>query len=130
MTRLSAERKERLAVMLRETKRRMWNELRDDLFRRTGQGLQPQYELPQDEGDKGLIDLLEDTGLALADIRQGDLTQMEEAEQRLREGVYGICEECGQEIDEKRLALLPFAICCVDCQKEREGLGLPPGITL
>ena len=130
MPKLSAERKERLAVMLRETKRRMWNELREDLFRQTGLELQPQYDFPQDEGDRGLIDLLEDTGLALADIRQRDLIQMEEAEQRLREGSYGICEECGREIDEERLALLPFAICCIGCQKQREGLGLPPGITM
>lgn len=130
MPKLDGERRERLAVMLRETKRRMWNELREDLFRQTGRELQPQYDFPQDEGDRGVIDLLEDTGLALADIRQGELIQMEEAEQRLREGTYGICEECGREIDEERLALLPFAPCCTDCQKEREGLGLPPGITM
>jgi len=130
MTKLTLERKERLAEMLRETKRRLWNQLREDLYTRTGQGLQLQYELPQDAGDRGMIDLLEDTGLALADIRQGDLIQMEEAERKLREGSYGVCEECGVDIDEERLALIPFANCCVGCQKLREGLGLPPGITM
>lgn len=130
MLKLTEERKESLTVMLRERKRRMWDELREGLFTQTGQGLQPQYEFPQDAGDSGLIDLLEDTGLALADIRQGDLIQMEEAERKLREGSYGVCEGCGEEIDDGRLALYPFVNFCVACQRLREGLGLPAGITL
>lgn len=130
MPKLTGERKERLTAMLRDKKRKMWNELREGLFTQTGQGLQPQYEFPQDPGDRGLIDLLEDTGLALADIRQGDLIQMEEAERKIREGSYGICEECGDEIGEGRLALIPFANFCVDCQKRREGPASPPGVTL
>lgn len=130
MPKLTLERKERLAALLRETKREMWNRLREDLYTRTGQGLQKEYELPQDVGDRGMIDLLADTGLALADIRQGDLIQMEEAERKLREGSYGECDECGCDIEEGRLALLPFANYCVQCQKQREGLGLPPGITM
>ena len=125
MPNLTGERKERLAVMLRENKRRMWNELREELFRQTGEGLQPQNELPQDPGDRGLMDLLADTGLALANIRQGDLTQMEEAERKLEEGSYGLCDQCGIEIDEKRLALLPFANYCVECQKQAEGPASP-----
>jgi DnaK suppressor protein len=108
----------------------MWNELRDELFRQTGQGLQPEYELPQDLGDRGLIDLLADTGLALADVRQKDLIQMDEAERRLRDGNYGVCEECGMDIEERRLELLPFVTCCVACQKLREGPVPLTGVTL
>jgi DnaK suppressor protein len=125
MPKLDKERCERLTAMLREQKRRLWNELREGLYSQTGQGLQPQNELPQDPGDRGLIDLLADTGLALADSRQGNLIQMEEAERKLAEGSYGLCDECGTEIAEERLALLPFANYCVTCQKEREG---PPAL--
>lgn len=130
MTKHDRERQERLLALLREKKQALWNELREELFRQTGEGLQPQYELPQDLGDRGLIDVLADTGLALAEIRQSELTRMEEAERKLREGTYGQCEECGREIDEERLALLPFAPCCVTCQTRREGPSSPPGVTL
>lgn len=127
---LTEERKARLTALLSEKKRTMWNELCEELFRQTGEGLQPQYELPQDPGDRGLIDLLEDTGLALADIHQKELTQMEEAERKLREGNYGVCEECGMNIEAQRLEVLPFATHCIACQKLQEAPTPLTGVTL
>ena len=129
MPELSKERKERLAEMLRENKRRIWNELREDLFKETS-SLQAQYDIPQDLEERGLLDMLEDMGLTRADIRQDQLIQMEQAERKLDEGTYGICESCGLEIDEKRMALMPFANYCMPCQEKREALGKPARATL
>ena len=39
---------------------------------------------------------------------------------RLDEGRYGHCYECGDEIAEARLRALPFAVRCKDCEEERE----------
>ena len=44
----------------------------------------------------------------------------EEALRRLEEGTYGYCFECGEEISEKRLRALPFAVRCKDCEEARE----------
>jgi DnaK suppressor protein len=33
---------------------------------------------------------------------------------------YGLCEECDEEIAEKRLALVPYTTLCVDCQAKRD----------
>lgn len=129
MAKLSEERKERLVEMLRENKRRIWNELREELFKETNT-LQTQYEIPQDLEERGLIDMLEDMGLAMADIRQDQLIQMEQAERKLEEGTYGVCESCGQEIDERRLELMPFANYCMPCQEQREGPEKKQGVTL
>ncbi len=120
----------RLEAIVVEKKQQMWSELREALFRETGEGLHSQRELPQDVGDQGLLDLLADTGLFVADIRREELTRMEETERKLREGTYGICEECGGEIAEERLAASPFVLFCIDCQKRREGPSYPPGVTL
>ena len=130
MKRLTKERRTRLAELLLTEKRRLWNEVRRELFDETGEGLHSQYELSKDLGEQGLIDLLEDTGLAVADIRRQELTRMDETLRRLEEGRYGICEECGEEIAEERLRVAPFAACCVGCQKKREGLPRGPGVTL
>ncbi len=51
----------------------------------------------------------------------GDLLKaIDTAASRLEEGRYGTCEECGTDIPLKRLDALPFAIYCVECQKQSE----------
>ena len=45
---------------------------------------------------------------------------IEEALDAIENGDYGICAECGELINEKRLLLMPFALLCVHCQSERE----------
>ncbi|MFZ2446423.1 MAG: TraR/DksA family transcriptional regulator [Syntrophobacteraceae bacterium] len=43
-------------------------------------------------------------------------------------GEYGVCEHCGDEISEKRLAALPWTRLCIDCAREfeRRNQVLPP----
>lgn len=131
MAKLDAERQARLKTLLVEEKRRLWNELRVELFEQTGEELHAAgYEVPVDIGDQGLLDLLEDTGLALADIRREQLTQMDEALRKLERGSYGLCDDCGEPIAEARLKVAPYAVCCVGCQQEREGHAAPPHATL
>jgi RNA polymerase-binding transcription factor len=130
MARLSKERRARLTELLLDEKRRLWTEVRRELFQEVGEELHSQYDLPQDLGERGLIDVLEDTGLALADIRRQQLTRMDEALGRLEEGSYGLCEDCGAEIDEERLRVAPFAARCISCQTRKEGSSSGPGLTL
>jgi DnaK suppressor protein len=45
---------------------------------------------------------------------------MDQAERKLREGTYGICEECGDEISEERLAAVPYAVRCLKDEERYE----------
>ncbi len=45
------------------------------------------------------------------------MRQIERALQKIAEGNYGLCEECGVEIGEERLRILPVAVYCRDCQE-------------
>lgn len=75
-----------------------------------------------DEGDLAVVDISEDVNLMrLASHRQG-LLDIDETLQKMDEGTYGICEECGEEIGEKRLGVLPTASLCRHCQEEKEKL--------
>lgn len=47
--------------------------------------------------------------------RQQELVRIEAALRRLEDGSYGDCVECGEPIAEKRLALDPSAVLCIDC---------------
>ncbi len=61
------------------------------------------------------------------DIRVKDrerklIIKIKEALQRMEDGEFGICEECGEPIDKKRLEARPVTTLCIDCKiaSERE----------
>ena len=125
MTRKEKERQERLREILREEKRRLWQELRSEIFR-DQEKLHAEYDIPRDIGEQSMLDVLSDTGLAVAEILRERLTRMEEAERKLEEGTFGLCEDCGVEIEEERLRVIPYAVRCVRCQERIEGPSYPP----
>jgi DnaK suppressor protein len=43
-----------------------------------------------------------------------------DALQRIEEGTYGRCQQCGKSIPVARLNAIPFACYCVDCERIRE----------
>lgn len=128
-----SKRQEGLVEVLLEEKRRLWAEVRRDLFDQVGDKLHAEYDIPQDVADNGLLDVLEDIGLAVADVRRQELTRIDGALGRLKEGRYGLCEDCGAEISLQRLEVAPYAPCCIHCQEKREkreGPASGPGLTL
>ncbi len=76
--------------------------------------------------DRASNDRDRELNLILGDRDREKLMEIDEALQRIEEGTYGICEECGEPIGEGRLKVMPFAKRCVDCkaldEKER-GIG-------
>lgn len=75
-----------------------------------------------DDGDWSFVDLSEDISLRQLSAHRDTLQKTDEALRKLDEGTYGICEDCGEAISDKRLKILPFAIYCTDCQERREEL--------
>lgn len=51
---------------------------------------------------------------------QKQLKEIQEALERLKQGDYGTCEECGEPIPIQRLRLFPAARLCVRCQEEAD----------
>jgi DnaK suppressor protein len=48
--------------------------------------------------------------------------QVERALERVREGQYGVCEDCARRIPHERLNFQPASTRCVDCQNHWERL--------
>ena len=110
-----------LEEILKREKKKAWNLLQSDLSDKLGEGHSVNYLDALDSGDLSFFDLLETIGIKLVDIRQDQITKITQAERKLKEGTYGICEICGTEISEHRLEALPFAIHCIRCAKQLEG---------
>jgi len=79
-------------------------------------------ETALDDGDWSVVDLSEDISLRQLGTHRETLRKIDEALRKIDEGTYGICEECGEEINANRLKILPFAILCRDCQEKKEEL--------
>ncbi len=56
----------------------------------------------------------------LGEAQSRQLAMIDAALARMGGGEYGICADCGSDIDPKRLAALPFALLCTDCASRRE----------
>ena len=65
-------------------------------------------------------DIQEDLEFALVQMKSETLNKVNDAMARLEQGNYGNCYDCGEEIAEKRLRALPFAVRCKDCEEARE----------
>jgi DnaK suppressor protein len=113
-------RQEKLRKMLQERKRKILADLHAEVFEKLGDENRGEFEHAMDSGDMSFIDLLQSVGIKIVDIRQEELIKMDEAERKLKEGTYGICEECGKEISEERLAAMPYAVRCTEDEERFE----------
>ena len=73
-----------------------------------------------DAAETSESDIQDDIEFALIQMKAETLHKIEEALRRLDEGTFGYCFECGDEISERRLRALPFALRCKDCEEARE----------
>jgi len=73
-----------------------------------------------DAGESSENDIQEDIELALIQLKAETLNKVNDALKRLEQGTYGNCFDCAEEIAEKRLRALPFAVRCKDCEEARE----------
>jgi len=72
--------------------------------------------------DEQAIELENDEVLdALDEVERAELVAIRAALGRIETGRFGVCDACAEEIDRRRLEVLPAAALCVDCAREREG---------
>ncbi len=113
-------RQDKLRKMLQERRRKLLLDLHQEVFEKLGDEYHGEFEQAMDAGDVSFIDLLQSVDVKLVDIRQEELIKMDAAERKLNEGTYGICEECGKDISVERLAALPYAVRCLECEERFE----------
>lgn len=77
-----------------------------------------------DAEESSVSDFQSDIELSLIQMKAETLNRINEALERLEEESYGLCNDCGEEISERRLRALPFAIRCKDCEEARENAQL------
>ncbi len=61
-----------------------------------------------------------DKEIAIAQNEGGLLESVDGALQRVEDGTYGVCEECGEPIPSERLDAIPFTPFCVRCAQSHD----------
>jgi DnaK suppressor protein len=115
-------RHENLRKMLLRKREEVEARIREELKEKMNEDLNSVFGAGLDLADLGNRDLGRDVDYELLTMYTETLKNIDEALGRVEEGSYSICDECGGKIREKRLKAIPFALYCLECQREKEGL--------
>ena len=114
------KRRENLHKMLMAKRQEVLHEIRESIGQSLTEDQQRRLEAAMDIGDQSLMDVQRELGISLLEMRNRTRQLIDEALVRVSDGTYGKCDECGVDISEKRLAAVPFAKLCVNCQAQQE----------
>jgi len=116
---LTREQALELCCVIDERRSALLSDLRQDMDQARADAI-GELEGPADAGDESVARMIADLDQAEVSREVGELRQLEAARRRFDEGVYGVCTDCGAEIDYRRLRVHPSAIRCIHCQERFE----------
>ena len=121
MAALTPSQIDQLAKKLNEDYQALLREVRGEL---ENSGNQHRIDLlnnePGDSGDESMANALADFNLTILDRHIDDMRDIEAALQRIKNGEYGVCTDCGVDVAFARLQAYPTAKRCIVCQEKRE----------
>lgn len=94
--------------------------LLDAYERRRQAGEDASTSEPRDEADESVRLDAQDEAWRMAEAEAKELMRIDRTLMRMDDDTWGTCLECGEEIEEKRLQVLPTAARCLSCQEARE----------
>ena len=116
MPKMSDARRSELTAILHDRRRQIQsdvkNRIRDSRAERAHEVV--------DEVENSGAGIQEAIELSLIQMKAQTLSAVEQALVKLDAGTYGYCVECSDEVAERRLRALPFAVRCTACEQKRE----------
>ena len=96
------------------------NELLGEAGRTVSEMTSGSKENYPDPNDRASLESDRNFELRIRDRERKLIIKMQEALQRMNDGVFGICDVCGGPISEKRLMARPVTTLCIDCKMKQE----------
>lgn len=117
---LTSKQTEELRKRVAKRRTELLDELREDAARARDEPYSEHAGIAPDTGDESVATLI-------ADLEQADMTRdldelraTDAAFQRLKDGTYGICVDCGGDVGYERLKAFPAAARCIADQERHE----------
>ncbi len=120
MSHLSDEQLSQLKQRLEAERQQLRKDIRDELLRTDEEQYSELAGQVHDSGDESVADLLSDLNTAVLGQSIKALREVEAAQERMKEGWYGRCEDCQEEIPYERLDAYPSARRCMTHQEQYE----------
>lgn len=114
------ERYKELRQVLLEIRDGILNKIANEMGARSAEDPRMSTIATMDIGDLSQMDLDGDIDYTILNMHVERLRNIERALDRVEEGTYGYCEDCGRMLPVERLKILPFTQYCVRCQEKRE----------
>ncbi len=106
----------RLHKQLTARRTELLRKLHDDMNNLRNQGA----DSTGDAADVAFESGSDEMASQLAELDYREISQIERALNRLKQGTYGVCEGCSCKIPVGRLNALPYSTLCIECQREME----------
>ncbi|QGG47956.1 TraR/DksA C4-type zinc finger protein [Heliorestis convoluta] len=113
---------DRLEEMEKENERMLHHLTEDALGESLGESIQELSTYDNHPADIATELYEREKDLGTRDRLSRELDEIVEAKKRITEGIYGICEDCGETINTERMEAMPTATLCIRCQREEESL--------
>ena len=97
--------------------------MREDLLNEsddTVNEMREENNLYPDPSDRASMETENINLLRIRDRERKLLSKVDEALDRMEQGSFGLCEECGEEIDLERLKIRPVTTFCIRCKETLE----------
>jgi len=111
--------------------KKLLNKRLDDLLaeaNKTVTGMTDQGQNFPDPTDRASLESDRNFTLRIRDRERRLIAKIRNALDRLDMGTFGICEECGEDISDKRLKARPVTTLCINCKKNQENQEKVKGI--
>jgi len=109
-----------LRGMIEERRRALQAELHEGIDRAREDSFEDLAGPAPDAGDESVATLIGDIDHADVSRDMAELRALDAARGRLEDGSYGVCADCGSEIEYERLKAAPAAFRCIGCQRLHE----------
>ncbi len=99
------------------------DQLRENSLRKSrSEGNGEMSSMPIHMADIGSDNYEQEFSLSLMENEGAALDKIQLSLDRIEEGTYGVCDDCGAKIPKTRLNAIPYATQCVKCASQQEGV--------
>ena len=99
------------------------SQIQNDALRQTGKNSSELSDMPMEHlADRASDNFVRDMMIGILQDSEAEIVDIDIAIEKIDEGAYGECEECGEEIKMERLKAIPFARLCIDCKEAEESM--------